>query len=186
MPVLGSDPSSPNKPGWYPHRYGVEGMQSYWDGSAWTGQSRPKSRGPSLRAIGTGMGAVALLVAWRLLASIFLGGGLALGECFDNSDPQSTAIEAVSCDIPHDNEVVCVVPVRAGFGSDLTPTLDALADAEQCDDIFEVLRRSELPLDVDTLVPTDAGIEAGHDDIIFFVFRSDGRKLNEPVMVSDA
>ena len=35
----------PKRRGWYPHRFGDEGMQSYWNGSEWTGKSRPK---PSL------------------------------------------------------------------------------------------------------------------------------------------
>lgn len=38
------EPNTPTKPGWYPHRYGEEGKQSYWDGNDWTGESRATRR----------------------------------------------------------------------------------------------------------------------------------------------
>jgi amino acid transporter len=33
---------TPTKPGWYPHRYGDEGKESYWNGREWTGQTRQR------------------------------------------------------------------------------------------------------------------------------------------------
>lgn len=77
--------SKPKKPGWYPHRYGNEGMQSYWNGSNWTGQSRPKpslfrSRSPGrdhnekgafrwvLLALGLGLAGSLVVQAGRITA----------------------------------------------------------------------------------------------------------------------
>lgn len=74
--------SEPNKPGWYPHRYGDEGMQSYWNGSHWTGQSRPK---PSLflsRGAGSS-GSERGAFRWVLIA---LGLGL-VGSLVSQSGP---------------------------------------------------------------------------------------------------
>lgn len=58
--------ATPTKPGWYPHRYGDEGMESYWNGSEWTGKSRLK---PSLFGR-SGSGSVGR--RWAAFGSILL------------------------------------------------------------------------------------------------------------------
>ncbi len=35
---------TPTEPGWYSHRYGDEGRESYWDGWEWTGEPRAQKR----------------------------------------------------------------------------------------------------------------------------------------------
>ena len=72
--------SEPKRPGWYPHRYDVEGMQSYWNGSSWTGESRPK---PEFLIRGVAFWAVVLAVGIDAVALFVFGSvwwlGLAIG-----------------------------------------------------------------------------------------------------------
>jgi len=69
-----AEPAMPTEPDRYPHCDGVEGMQTYWDGSSWTGESRYEPTRVSVRGIGSRMvsGLVrgAFGLAWGLIVYV--------------------------------------------------------------------------------------------------------------------
>lgn len=79
------DLDTPTTPGWYPHRYGDEGMESYWNGREWTGERTVSRVGAwaseASRVVGASL-VIALVVPVALIAIGFgawaLGGLVAL------------------------------------------------------------------------------------------------------------
>jgi len=63
------------RPGWYPHRYGNEEMQSNWDGEQWTGASRLRPPVVSFKPV--------LLILIRVaIGGAFLGLTALFGDAF--------------------------------------------------------------------------------------------------------
>ncbi len=114
---------------------------------------------------------------------------LQVGDCFDDPEDNPETIfslDAVPCDLPHDNEIIASISVATTFGPDY-PGVTALEDHafERCIgstfieyvgiDYFDSV------LDIIAITPTQESWSQGDRELLCAAYRVDFGKLNQSV-----
>lgn len=108
------------------------------------------------------------------------------GDCFDDptgDEEVVSALDAVPCSEPHDNEIFAIESIAASYGSEYPGQETLLSHSyEICTgSVFATYVGTDYPvsdLDVFTLTPTEDSWDEGDREVVCALFRVDLNKLN--------